>query len=302
MLKIEKIPFAGWMNCILVSNDFVDLIATTDVGPRIIFFGWKNGENQLALLPETAGLTGGDQWRLYGGHRLWNAPEHFPNSYYPDNGPIELVEEKDFIRLVQPVEATTRIQKEIEIHLSPKQPVVSIHHRLYNRAASSQLLSPWAITAFAPGGVGILPFEMDKDNPAPKPSLIFSAWDYTDLADTRLQWHNQCLLVRQDNQTSRWLKVGLNSSLGVMAYLRGRDLFIKRYPIIASGEYPDNGSTSECWTNDVYLELESLAPLQMVETNQYAQHTEDWSLRRLDNPVLHLQSLVEQVLPLVLNG
>ncbi len=178
MLKIEKIPFSGWPNCVRVSNDLVDLIATTDVGPRILHFGWKGGENQLAVIPETAGLTGGDQWRLYGGHRLWNAPEHFPNSYYPDNGPIELVEEKVFIRLVQPVEATTQVQKEIEIQLSPTQPVVSIRHRLYNRAASPQRLAPWAITAFAPGGVGILPFELHKDDPAPKPSLVFSAWDW----------------------------------------------------------------------------------------------------------------------------
>lgn len=299
MLKIEKMPFSGWANCVQLSNDHVELIATTDVGPRILFFGRKGGDNQLAVIPETAGLTGGDQWRLYGGHRLWNAPEHFPNSYYPDNGPVQLVEEKDLIRLIQPEETTTHLRKEIEISLSASAPKVDILHRLVNGDDTPQLLSPWAITAFAPGGVGILPFSMDKDNPAPKPSLVFSAWDYTNLADPRLQWHSRCLLVRQDAGISRWLKVGLNSSLGVMAYLRGCDLFIKKYPVTSGGEYPDNGSTSECWTNDVYLELESLAPLQMVQPGSSAQHTESWTLLQLDSPIHKPDELVEQVLPLL---
>ena len=300
MLQIEKMPFSGWTNCVRLSNDLVDLIVTTDVGPRVLFFGRKCGDNHLAVIPETAGLTGGDQWRLYGGHRLWNAPEHFPNSYYPDNGPVQLVEEKDFIRLIQPEETATHIRKEIEIHLSPSAPKAEILHRLINCASTPQLLSPWAITAFAPGGVGILPFEMDKDNPAPKPGLVFSAWDYTNLADPRLHWHSRCLLVRQDAGISRWLKVGLNSTLGVMAYLRGRDLFIKKYPIASGADYPDNGSTSECWTNDVYLELESLAPLQMVPPAGTSQHTESWSLQELDLPTHEADKLVEQVLPLLI--
>ena len=300
MLKIEKTPFLGWPNCVRLSNDHFELIATTDIGPRVLFFGRKGGDNQLAVIPETAGLTGGDQWRLYGGHRLWNAPEHFPNSYYPDNGPVQLVEDKDFIRLVQPEETTTHIRKEIEIRLPPSEPKVEILHRLVNCASTPQMLSPWAITAYIAGGIGILPFKLDRDNSAPKPGFIFSAWDYNDLADPRLHWHSRCLLVRQEAGISRWLKVGLNSSLGVMAYLRERDLFIKRYPVISGGDYPDNGSTSECWTNDVYLELESLAPLQMVPPGGAAQHTENWSLQELDSPIHKPDEIVAQVLPLLI--
>lgn len=299
MLKIEKALFLGWENCACLSNDSVELIATTDVGPRILFFSRKGGANQLAVIPETAGLTGGDQWRLYGGHRLWNAPEHFPNSYYPDNGSIQLVEEKDFIRLVQPEETTTHLRKEIEIHLSSSEPKAEILHCLVNCADIPQKLSPWAITAFAPGGVGLLPFSMDEDNPAPKPRLVFSAWDYTDLTDPRLQWHSRCLLVQQDINIPRWLKVGLNSSLGVMAYLHSKDLFIKRYPVVSGANYPDNGSTSECWTNDVYLELESLAPQQMVQPGGAARHTENWSLQELDSPIQKADEMVEKVLPLL---
>ena len=39
-VTIEKTAFRGWTNCYRVSNGTVEFIATTDVGPRIISFGF----------------------------------------------------------------------------------------------------------------------------------------------------------------------------------------------------------------------------------------------------------------------
>ena len=300
MIKLEKIPYGGWLNCYRYSNNKIELIITTDVGPRIIHYGWKGGENQFVVFPETSGKTGGDQWQLYGGHRLWNAPEHFPNSYFPDNGPIELKQEKGFIRLVQPVETTTLIQKEMDIYISEDSEKVKIIHRLRNYAKEPKELAPWSITALAPGGIGIIPFVLNKDNPAPKPSLVFSAWDYTDVADSRIQWMSACLLVRQDISKTRWLKVGLNSAHGKMAYLRGSDLFIKKFATFPGQKYADNGSMEECWINDRYLELEALSPNQMIEPGLAVEHTETWLLLRLTCLPKNNEEIVEQVLPLLL--
>jgi hypothetical protein len=299
MINMEKIPFGGWPNCYRYSNNKIELVFTTDVGPRIVHFGWKGGENQFVLFPETSGKTGGDQWQLYGGHRLWNAPEQFPDSYYPDNGPIEIMDEKKFIRLVQPVESTTLIQKEMDIYLMEESDRVKIIHRLRNCAKTVKELSPWSITALAPGGIGIIPFTLNKENPAPKPSLVFSAWDYTDMADDRIQWMSNCLLVRQDTSKTRWLKVGLNSTHGVMAYLRGLDLFSKKIATFPGRKYADNGSMEECWTNERYLELEALAPMQMVQPGQAVEHTEEWSLNKLTQLPNNNQEIVDQVLPLL---
>jgi hypothetical protein len=299
MINLEKIPYGGWPNCYRYANDKFELVVTTDIGPRIIHFGWKGQENQFVVIPETSGKTGGGQWQLYGGHRLWNAPEHFPNSYYPDNWSIEIKEEKGFIRLVQPVEMATLIQKEMDIYLTGESEGVRVLHRLRNCAKEPKELAPWSITALTPGGIGIIPFVLNKDDPAPKPSLVFSAWDYTDMADSRIQWMNTCLLVRQDPGKPRWLKVGLNSLQGRMAYLRGADLFIKEFAALPGQKYADNGSIEECWTNDRYLELEALAPLQIVEPGQSVEHTETWSLIKLTRLPGNSEEIVEQVLPLL---
>ena len=44
-VTIEKVPYAGWPNCYSLSNGDVELIATTDVGPRIIHCGFVGSQN-----------------------------------------------------------------------------------------------------------------------------------------------------------------------------------------------------------------------------------------------------------------
>lgn len=112
---MEKIDYGGWENCIRLSNDLVDLIVTTDVGPRIIRFGFVGGDNEFQEFEETMGMRGGDEWRAYGGHRLWHAPEANPRSHYPDNVPVEVAEDGEFTCFTQPTETTTGIQRRLDI-------------------------------------------------------------------------------------------------------------------------------------------------------------------------------------------
>ena len=79
-MNVEKTSFGGWDNCFHIFNDSIDAIVTTDVGPRIIYFGLRDGENMFHTIPEDMGKIGGDEWRAYGGHRLWHAPEMKPRS------------------------------------------------------------------------------------------------------------------------------------------------------------------------------------------------------------------------------
>ena len=92
-------------------NSSVELVATSDVGPRVMRFAFVGGENALCELPDTLGKTGGTEWRNYGGHRLWHAPESQPRTYHPDNVPVHVQALENGIRLTQPTEPTTGIQK-----------------------------------------------------------------------------------------------------------------------------------------------------------------------------------------------
>ena len=42
---MRKVAYAGWPNCVELTNGKVKLVATTDVGPRIMHFGFVDGQN-----------------------------------------------------------------------------------------------------------------------------------------------------------------------------------------------------------------------------------------------------------------
>jgi hypothetical protein len=48
-VHIEKVSWGGWPNCYKISNGEVELIVTSDVGPRIMRYGFVGGQNLLKV-------------------------------------------------------------------------------------------------------------------------------------------------------------------------------------------------------------------------------------------------------------
>jgi hypothetical protein len=92
---VEKISAFGWENCYRLTSGGAEMIATADVGPRIVFFGQQGGKNLLKLFEHQTGRSGDSDWLVYGGHRLWAAPEDPVLSYIPDNEKVELLEDPE---------------------------------------------------------------------------------------------------------------------------------------------------------------------------------------------------------------
>lgn len=284
MSHVERMAYRGWENCFRVSNDLVELVVTTDVGPRIIRFGFGR-DNELGEFPEHLGLTGGNAFRLYGGHRLWHAPESLERTYVPDNIPVRLVTQPDGVRVTQDVESGTGIQKELEISLSPDDAHVRIVHRLWNRNLWAVELSVWALTVMAPGGTAIIP--LPPRIPYPEgllPTGHMVLWPYTDQTDPRWYWGRKYILLRQDPERAMPQKLGASVPDGWMAYARSGHLFVKTFRHVSGAPYPDLGSSAETFTDGRMLELETLSPLARVEPGAAIEHVEHWHLWR-DVPV-----------------
>lgn len=277
--SIEKIPYGGWPNCYRMSNSRVDLVITTDVGPRIIRFGFLGEHNEFFEMKTQVGQTGGDEWRIYGGHRLWHAPEGFPRTYFPDNGPVKFEVHDGFGRVVQPVEPTTGIQKEMDIHLATDAARVRVVHRLRNTNPEPVLIAPWALSVMAPGGVAIIPIrpEADSENHL-LPTDSLSLWPYIDMMDPRWTWGRNHILLRQDPAHPDQQKIGAKGSEGWMAYARRGNLFVARFQHIPNATYPDFGCSLEAYTNGEFLEVETLGPLVNLAPGGEVEHIEEWLL------------------------
>lgn len=300
-VTLEKVSYGGWPNCYRLANDRIELIATTDVGPRLIRLGFLGGENEFAEFPEMMGLTGGEEWRIYGGHRLWHAPEAKPRSYWPDNHPVEARADGDRLHLIQPTEPTTGIQKEMEIRLLPGEARALITHRLRNTTPWPLEMAAWALSVMAPGGVGIAP---QSRRPTPDnllPNRLVVLWPYTDTSDPRLTWGKHHLLLRQDANRGP-IKLGLSVDAGWCAYARRGNLFLKRFQYEEGVAYPDFGCSVEMYSNERMLELETVGPLRTVAPDGGTlEHAEEWQLFR-DVDVTDAESIERHVLPRVAVG
>jgi hypothetical protein len=275
-IKIQKTEYGGWKNCLQVTNGIVDLIITTDVGPRIIRYGFRGQPNEFCELTSSIGLTGGNKWKIYGGHRLWHSPESRERTYEPDNFPVAWEKTANGVKTSQDVEPLSRIQKEMEITLSPEHASAFITHRLTNKGLWPVELSVWSISAMATGGKEVIP--QTRTDTGLLPNRVISLWPYTKLTDHRIYLGEHYIVLRQDPLTRHPLKIGTSNENGWAAYFNSTHLFVKHYTHDPNARYPDFGVSYESYVNDVMLEMETLSPLKMLEPDSCVEHKERWDL------------------------
>jgi hypothetical protein len=276
---IEKVSYGGWANCFRIFNSKVELVVTSDVGPRVIRYGFIGGQNVFKEFADQMGRSGEATWQPRGGHRIWMAPEIFPDTYTPDNVPVRATIGEDSVELVAPVEPETGLEKSIAVELGAAG--VRVTHRIRNAASSARTLAPWALSMMAPGGVGVTKFPPRGRHPeilAPTNPMVM--WAFTDLSDPRWTFTKKYLVLRQDPACIMPQKLGLFNERTMGAYLLGSDLFVKRYDADALKTYPDFGASYETFTNAEFLELETLGPLEEVAPGGAVEHVERWSLHR----------------------
>jgi hypothetical protein len=299
-VTIEKATFQGWPNCYRVSNGTVDFVATTDVGPRIISFGFVGGANLFFVREDFAGQTGGAEWKNYGGHRIWHAPEDKARTYEPDNAPVEAKVIPNGLLLTMPAEKLSAIQKSIEITLDPETSGVRVIHRLKNTGPWPIEIAPWAISVMAPGGFAIAPLPTAFHPDRLLPNRALTLWPYTDMRDDRWLWGTDYILLRQKVvQGQERTKVGISSDLGWAAYYLKPFLFIKRFTPVAGATYPDFNSSLEVFTNNRMLELETLGPLAVLQPGAVVTHEERWELHRNIDLAFSEEDVKAKIDPLV---
>lgn len=116
-VQIEKAAWGGWPNCYRISNGEVELIVTSDIGPRIMRFGFISGGNVFKVYEEHLGKSGEPTWQFRGGHRVWLAPEDRQMSYAADNFPVEVELSGDVLTLTAPVEPESGLRKQMSIRM-----------------------------------------------------------------------------------------------------------------------------------------------------------------------------------------
>jgi len=279
---MESLTYLNQPDCLRLANKTVEAVVTTAIGPRILRYGFLRGENILAELPDAVVKTDFGDWKPWGGHRLWTAPEQMPRSYEPDNEPIGA--EKlgaRAVRLVQGVEPATGVRKYMTVGLDATGTRLVVHHKIVNRNYWAITLAPWALTIMSGGGCVILPqepYRSHADYLLPARAMVL--WHYTDLNDPRYAIGPRYLRLRTDAGLDTPQKIGIANKQGWAAYFRQGTLFVKTFEYDPEATYPDGGCNCETFTKGDFMELETLGPLVTIAPFEAAEHVEQWRLFR----------------------
>lgn len=278
-VTVQKTTWRGHA-ALQLSNGTVELVLVTGIGPRIVRYSFVGGENILGEVAADAAPTKTElgDWYLYGGHRIWAAPEAMPRTYAPDNAPVDVKLDGATVTLTQPVDESG-LQKIMTVTLAATGTGVTVGNRVKNATHWPLALAPWALTVMNGGGVIIIPNEPYKSHDDElSPVRAITAWAYTNLADPRWTLGQKYIRLRVDPSLKESQKIGVANKRGWAGYFRQGLLFVKRYGWTEGATYPDYGVNTETYTSENFVELETLGPMAALEPGQSASHEERWTL------------------------
>lgn len=260
----------------ILKNDFLQIEYLTNV-LRIMALTPAGKTNLLADMSAAPPQpTPYGDFHFLGGHRLWHSPEAMPRTYIPDT-PVTVTEIPHGVLLEAQTEPGTGIRKRIEIQLAADGPSVTLTHTLSNDGLWPVELAPWTITQFRLGGTVILPMPVGNvDEAGLLPNRQISLWPYARINDPRLQLGDEFVLFKAEALPP--FKLGYFNPHGWLAYWVDGVLFRKTFGAQTTATYPDNNCNAEMYCNDQFVELESLAPLRVLQPGAEATHTETWEL------------------------
>jgi len=263
---------------ILLSDGNVELTVTLDVGVRVIDFRLKNGEN-VFFQDEKRQITkqvGGETWYIYGGHRLWIAPED-EASYYPDNAKVEYKITESGAEFLPPKQIDG-IQKKLIINFADNGEVI-VTHEVAN-FGEPKTLSVWALTALKSGGT--LKIGLPKTDAGYRPNRNVVLWSYSGLFDKRFKLSDGEIRLKSNKKNEKPFKFGIfNPDVRAEYKIKAGKtacVFSKRVVNFPEGIYPDFHCNFEGYCNHLIQELETLSSVAMLNTGERAVHVEAWRL------------------------
>lgn len=282
--------YENFGKCVQITNGLIEALVTVDVGPRVIKLCRVGGTNVMFNDLARAHFNNGPhydsyyykgaQWNIYGGHRLWIAPESAPETAYPDNNPVEYTVTSDGAVFTQPPQVENGVAFQMELHMKEDAPGVQVIHRVTNIGKAEKAFAVWALSVLAPGGVEIIP--QNTHDTGLLPNRTVAMWPYCDFADDRLYLGHKYATLRQDAQHGSF-KMGFDAFAGTGYYVIGDTVFQKEYaPNHPDGVYADYGCSFETYTNELFLEQETLGELKAVAPGETEVHVENWQLFPLE--------------------
>jgi hypothetical protein len=277
-----------------LENDQLRVDYLAEAGPRLVRLLLADfTENLLAEVPDMHWPTPWGEYYLRGGHRMTIAPEALDLSYVPDNDGLLIEDLPDGVRLIRPTEPGSGVSKSIEIQLQPDRPVLTLRHTVRNDRPEPIAIAAWAITQLPVGGIAVAPLRTTSILNRLQPDRQLVLWPYTSWQDERLFADDEYVWIDAQPAHAE-LKIGLLAR-GWLGYLRAGVFFLKRFDPQLELPHPDLNTNAQLYCNYSNIELETLAPLAVLEPGQSSVQLETWEIHRADDVPPTIEGLSELI-------
>ena len=219
--------FHGLPTARITSDDlWVDVLATA--GPRIVRLGLTgSSRNVLAETPGEGWETPYGRYELFGGHRLWFAPEDPDRVAVPDGAGLVLAREPDGFRLTGAAEGPTGLVRSMTLRLARGNAGLTVRHELGNASDAPVELAPWAITQLPLGGIVLMPQPAAMPGHDVRPNRTLVLWPYSSWEDRRFRPRDGLLIL--EAQAGPGLKLGYLNEVGWVGYVRDGMVLVRRF-------------------------------------------------------------------------
>lgn len=289
MTEKKIIQFKNYGKCLEITNGIVKAVVTLDIGPRIVYYGFKDGENILNTSKEEFDPVSnelmdehfykGATWNNFGGHRLWASPEKMPDTYYPDCDPVEYELTENGVILTPKAQVENGQAMSIELSMSSDEPKMDVVHSIENISDKEQDIALWALSVCEKNGLLIVP--MNTNDTGLLHNRVISVWSYADLSDERIFFGKKYFTLKQDVNAETAMKFGFDLNDGTAYYVVGNSVFEKKYyPNHPNGRYPDGGVSMETYSCNLFTEVETLSEQKVMAPNETCTHKETWTMHK----------------------
>jgi hypothetical protein len=268
-MEIKKIKFENFSDCYECSIGSNKLVICADIGPRILYL--STGASGNILFEDKKNSHTNSEWRLYGGSRLWIAPET-GSSYAPDNSPCKTQLDRDRITVTQTKAGADLVKSML---ITEKNGNFSIAYSAQNTGAFPVFCALWSITCALPKGTVFFPWGNNSKEWQTKKIVYWQKWlEYsTNVESSQFVPGKDLFLINPSGETG---KVGTSGYGGFIGITADTYTFIKKSKRIESGVYSDDDCAIQCYTCSDFVELETLGPLQSIMPGLSTTHEEEW--------------------------
>lgn len=268
-----------WGKVLWLTNAGVQIGVALDFGIRIVHLSCEGMENLYYQQPldRSDSFTTDKGWILYGGHRMWLAPESH-DSYYPDNDPVSYTMLENGVLIEQNEDPWKKEKKSLQIRFL-EDGGVELLHSFQNTSSETVTGASWGINTLAGGGTAKINFSCGTRGGF-NPKRVVSLWSDTDLHDPRLTFDKESLTATFMDMPG-YLKVGLYSNPGKAVFKNKGQKLTLTFDAEPLESYMDGGCNFELYMCRQFMELETLGTRTEIAPGECASHREVWHLKKI---------------------